>query len=229
MIKLRHICAATALTLGSSAAMADISANAGFVSEYIFRGFYQAESSASAGFDYEQNGFYAGTWGADLNNGLEVDLYFGYGGGDDDFSWSVGYTAYRYTEDSFDDDYDEINLGIGAGGFSLDLALGEYAGYGAKQDYTYLGLGYTLMNGTSFLLAQTDFDDVSGFPGSGADGMWVEVSHGWEVASGTELSITFLYSPDGDDPNSTILLSQDNPYSQTALVLGISKGFDIGN
>ena len=208
-----------------SMASAELSANAGWVSHYIFRGFYQSESSASAGLDYESSGFYIGTWGADVGDGLEYDIYFGYGGGSDDFSWSVGYTAYRYTESTYDDDYDEINLGIGAGGFSLDVALGEYANYGPEVDYTYLGIGYALENGTSFLLAQTEYDIP--FGGS-IDGMWVEVGHGWTLADDLDLNVTFLYSPDGDDPNSTIVLG-DNPFAEHALVFGISKGFSIGD
>ena len=207
-------------------ASAQLSANAGWVSHYIFRGFYQSESSASAGLDYETGGFYIGTWGADVGDGLEYDIYFGYGGGGDDFSWSIGYTGYRYTESSYDDDYDEINLGIGAGGFSLDVALGEYANYGPEVDYTYIGLGYALENGTSFLIAQTDFDGVGGAPSS--DGIWLEVSHGWTVADDIDLTLTYLYSPDGDDPDSTIVLG-DNPLATDALVFGISKGFSIGD
>ena len=48
--------------------------------DYYFRGIFQNSSSASGGLDYEQNGFYAGTWTADVGDGLEVDGYFGYGG-----------------------------------------------------------------------------------------------------------------------------------------------------
>ncbi|HMB74658.1 MAG TPA: TorF family putative porin [Gammaproteobacteria bacterium] len=210
-----------------SMAAAEFSANAGWVSHYIFRGFYQSESSASAGLDYESGGFYIGTWGADVGDGLEYDVYFGYGGGSDDFTWSVGYTAYRYTEDTYDDDYDEINLGVGFGGFSLDVALGEYSNYGPEVDYTYIGLGYALEGGTSFLIAQTDFDGVGG--SSGADGIWFEASHSWTIADELELYATYLYSPDGDDPNSTIVLSGDNPFSEHALIFGVSAGFSIGN
>lgn len=228
MRKLNWVLLAGTVALASGTARAEVSANVGMVSDYIFRGFYQEDASAFGGLDYESDGgFYIGTWGADVGDGLEYDLYFGYGGGNDNFSWSVGYTAYRYTESTFDDDYDEINFGIGAGGFALDLALGEYSNYGAKVDYTYAGISYTLDSGTSFLIAQTDYDGVGGSPG--ADGIWFELSHGWEVAEETEVSVTFLYSPDGDDPTSTIVLSQDNPFAKHAIVLGITKSIGIGN
>lgn len=204
--------------------MADLSANAGYASDYIFRGFYQEESSPSAGIDYESSGFYIGTWAADVGDGLETDFYFGYGGGDDDFGWSVGFTGYYYTEDTFDDTYQEINLGITSGGFAADLALGEYDNFGASADYTYLGLSYTLENGTSFKIAQTDYDNPIN-----ADGMWIEISHAWDLTDDVELALTYLYSPDGDDPNSTIVLSGDNVFATDALVFSLTKSFSFGN
>jgi len=215
-------------SLGAPAvSMAQLSANVGYVSDYIFRGFYQEESSPSAGLDYESSGFYVGTWWADVGDGLEQDFYFGYGGGSDDFGWSVGFTGYYYTEDTFDDTYQEINLGISSGGFAADLAIGEYDNFGTSVDYTYLGLSYTLDVGTSFTVAQTDYDGVGGSPG--ADGIWLEISHAWEVMDEIELSVTYLYSSDGDDPNSTIVLSGDNALATDALVFGLSKSFSFGD
>jgi uncharacterized protein (TIGR02001 family) len=222
--KLLAILAVTGMVPG--AAMAELSANAGFVTDYIFRGYYQEDSSASAGLDYENSGFYIGTWGADVGDGLETDVYFGYGGGNDDFGWSVGFTGYYYTEDTFDDTYQEINLGISASGFALDVALGQYDNFGAQVDYTYAGVSYTLENGTSFLIGRTDYDGVGGSPGS--DGVWLEIGHGWDIGNDVELSLTFLYSPDGDDPNSTIVLSQDNPFAEHNIVFGVTKGISIG-
>ena len=68
-------------SLVPAVSIADVSANFGMVSDYLYRGIYQAGSSASAGIDYEsENGFYIGTWGADVGTGIETDLYLGYGG-----------------------------------------------------------------------------------------------------------------------------------------------------
>ena len=55
-------------------ATADLSYNIGYVSEYYFRGILQKSSSASAGIDYEENGFYIGAWGADVGDGIEYDI-----------------------------------------------------------------------------------------------------------------------------------------------------------
>ena len=74
---------AAAIAVGSlgatSVASADVSYNIGYASEYYYRGFYQKNSSASAGIDYEEGGFYVGAWTADVGEGLEYDIYGGYG------------------------------------------------------------------------------------------------------------------------------------------------------
>ena len=108
--------------------MADMSANVGWVSEYIFRGIYQDDSSSAyAGIDY--------TAGAVLPRHLGCRRRPRSRDGSStsvlraarDFTYKVGYTGYFYTDD-FDDTYQEINLGIGYGMFALDVAIGEWDG-----------------------------------------------------------------------------------------------------
>ncbi len=131
---------ATATLLMSGLAQAEWSANVGYASEYYFRGILQKNSSASGGLDYESNGFYAGTWAADVGDGLEVDGYFGYGGEIDEFGYSVGFTGYYYTGD-FDDTYQEINLGGSYGIASVEVSIGEYENFtGPTLDYVYYAL-----------------------------------------------------------------------------------------
>jgi len=126
--------------LTASTAHADLTANLGFASDYYYRGIFQAPNSVSAGLDYEKDGFYVGTWTADVKDGLEVDGYFGYGGAVGDFSYSVGYTGYFYTGD-FDDTYQELNLGTSYDMLSIDVALGRYDNFtGPTLDYTYYSL-----------------------------------------------------------------------------------------
>ena len=132
--------ALVALTLISSgAAQADLSANVGFASDYYFRGIFQATSSASAGLDYESGGFYAGTWAADVRDGLEVDGYFGYGGEVGDFGYGIGFTGYFYTGD-FDDTYQEINLArqLRAGNAGCCCRRIRRTSPAPQLDYTYL-------------------------------------------------------------------------------------------
>ncbi len=131
---------AVAALLMASTANADWSANIGWASDYYYRGIFQASSSASAGIDYESGGFYAGTWTADVGEGLEVDGYFGYGGAIGDVSYGIGFTGYYYTQD-FDDTYEEINLSAGYGIATVDVALGRYDNFGnGQQNYTFYSL-----------------------------------------------------------------------------------------
>ena len=123
----------------TSAAYAEVSYNVGFASEYYFRGFKQKDSSASAGIDYENGGFYIGSWAADVGDGLEVDGYFGYGIETEDFSASIGFTGYYYTGE-FDDTYEEINLNFGFGIASLEYSRGEYDNFGDEVDYDFTAL-----------------------------------------------------------------------------------------
>ena len=199
--------------LAPAVSMAEVSANIGFVSDYIFRGIYQAPSSAFAGIDYEnENGFYIGTWGADVGDGLETDVYFGYGSDVGEFSWGVGYTGYFYT-DLFDETYQEINLGIGYSFISLDVAIGGYDDPNplAADDYTFTSLTFEVPNGPYFKF---------GSWGDEFTGDYVEVGYGFEW-HGFDLSIAVISSDD-------LVLSSINQLAEYNLVFGITKGIAIG-
>ena len=193
------------LLVGSAAANADVSANLGFASEYYYRGIFQEDSSASGGLDYESNGFYAGTWAADVGDGLEVDGYFGYGGEAGDFTYSVGFTGYYYTGD-FDDTYQEINLGAGYGLFSFDVAVGEYENFdGPTLDYTYYSI-----------TAEKDgfYGKYAGFS-QDFEGEYVELGYGTTIAE-LDVGLSLIFS------NSDLVGESDE-----AVVFTIGKSFDI--
>ena len=131
-----------ASTVASSVAMAEtsFSANIGYMSDYVFRGVYQAESSASAGLDFGFGpGFYVGTWLADVNDGIEYDLYGGWGTEYKGFAFDVGYYTYNYTDD-WDDTYSEVYGSVGYGPVSVFYAVGEWDGFGAPEDYDFLSV-----------------------------------------------------------------------------------------
>jgi len=204
--------AVTTIGIAPTAAMAELSANIGWVSEYLYRGIYQEDSSASAGLDFESdNGFYAGTWGADVGDGLEADAYFGYSGGDE-FTYSIGYTGYFYTDD-FDDTYNEVNLGIGYGMFALDVAVGEWDGFGTSQNYTFTSVTIAPEVGPYYKY---------GSFGDDFDGDYFELGYGFDFM-GLDLSLAMVYSDelpvtDGDD----------GEVGEYSLVFGITKGIEIG-
>ncbi|MCP4301046.1 MAG: hypothetical protein GY783_10710 [Gammaproteobacteria bacterium] len=199
------IVAITLLTSGL--AQADWSANLGFASDYYYRGIFQASSSPSGGIDYEKGGFYAGVWSADVDDGLEVDGYFGYGGEVGDFGYSVGYTGYFYTGD-FDDTYQEINLGGSYGFVTLDVAIGQYDNFGSpKADYSYYALTF----------------EKNGFYGKYAgflqdfDGEYFEAGYGTTVAD-IDLGVSVLF-------NDKDLSGTGN--SDETLIFTIGKSFDL--
>jgi uncharacterized protein (TIGR02001 family) len=214
-----------ALLLASGLAHADLSANIGWASEYHYRGIFQKTSSASAGIDYEAGGFYVGTWAADVDNGcseidgedgveticadgMEVDLYFGYGASVGDVDLSVGYTGYFYTGD-FDDTYQEINLGAGFGVVSLDVAIGQYDNFdGPTLDYTYYALTFAADNGLYATLAGFSQD---------FEGEYLEVGYGTTVTEAEiDLGISLIFANDD-------LIGE----ADESLIFTIGKSFDL--
>ena len=136
-VYVRTLAFVVSMAAAFTAQAADLSANVGWNSEYIFRGVPQSNSSSFVGVDVEQAGFYVGTWVADVGEGLEVDVYGGYGSEWADFRYAVGVTTYLYTDD-FDDDYYELNLNGGYGYVSVDIAIGRYDNFGGPTlDYQY--------------------------------------------------------------------------------------------
>ncbi|MDX1604601.1 MAG: TorF family putative porin [Candidatus Competibacterales bacterium] len=180
----------------AAAANADTSFNVGWMSEYIFRGIPQSDSSAFAGVDYTNGGFYAGTWAADVGQGLETDLYLGYGGEAGDFTYSVGYTGYFYTDD-FDDTYNEINLGVGYGMFSVDAAFGTYDNFdGPTLDYNFVSMKFE----------RDGFYLLGGAFGNDFEGEYFESGYGFSFGR-FDVGVSYVHSTAdliGDDDNALI-------------------------
>ena len=177
---------------------AELTANVGVVSQYHFRGIQQtAGASASAGLDYANEGFSVGTWAADVDDGLEVDVYGSYQFEvSEDFSLSVGATTYQYTGD-FDSAYNEVNLGAAYGSFSLGYSIGQWDGVvgneaATKSDYTILTLGYS----------HSGFSGEIGIYGDDAEGEYLDLAYGTEIG-GFDVSVGVLVSgSDLDDDES---------------------------
>jgi uncharacterized protein (TIGR02001 family) len=178
---------ASGALMTSSVASAEVSYNIGFASEYYFRGILQKSSSASVGADYENSGFYIGTWAADVGDGLEVDGYFGYGiETDAGFTASLGFTGYYYTGE-FDDTYQEINLNLGYSLFSLEYSVGEYDNFdGPDLDYDFLAGTVAFDNGLY---------GTYGTFGKDADGDYIELGWGTTVSE-IDFGIALILSSD---------------------------------
>ena len=206
------VIAASAFGATNAYAEGEVSYNIGFVSEYYFRGIKQKDSSASAGMDYENGGFYIGTWAADVGDGLEVDGYFGYGieteGG---FSASLGFTGYYYTGE-FDDTYEEINLNLGYGIASLEYSVGEWDGFGDDADYDFIALT---------LESESGFYGTYGSFGKDFGGDYIELGWGTTI-SDIDIGIAAILS---SDELSDELDSDGDPEESEAIVFSISKSF----
>lgn len=193
---------------------AGASANAGFVSDYYFRGVNLGDGGLYAGLDYEAGGFYAGTWWIDDghggNDGLETDGYLGYGMEHGDFSWSVGYNRYDYTYTS---DYeDEVAVSLGFAMVSLDIVDGtaydETSSPTSESDYEHVALGVS-GDVLGVTVGSTEFDDD---PFGSYD--YIEFSAGGEIG-GFDVSVTAGdASYDGGDPGAYMFLD-------------IGKSFDL--
>ena len=204
--------AAAVLTAASVSQVAlaegSVSANIGYVSEYHFRGIQQTTSgSTSAGLDYENGGFYLGTWAADVAEGLEIDFYGGYGIElESGLSLGIGGTSYQYTGD-FDSAYNEVNLSAGFGMFSLEYSVGtqdDDADLGITEaDYTFTGISI----------------EHNGF--SGTVGIWGDEFEGeyFEVAYGTEIG--------GFDVGVGVIFSGSDLDDDEAMFFSLSKSFDL--
>jgi len=194
----------TLLTV-TSVANADWSANLGFASEYYYRGIFQESTSANGGLDFESGSFFAGTWAADVGDGLEVDGYFGYGFDLGEVDLSVGFTGYYYTGD-FDDTYQELNLGVGFGLLTLAVAVGEYENFdGPTQNYTF----YSLM------LEKNGFYGKFGGFAQDFDGEYFEAGYGTTIVE-VDLALSVIIS------NEKLVGADDE-----AIVFTLSKSFDL--
>ncbi len=201
---MKHTAIASTLVatlIHSQMAFADVSANVGMVSEYHFRGVAQTtDASASAGLDYESNGFYLGTWVGDVNDGLEIDFYGGYGFDlSEELSASVGFTTYQYTGD-FDSEYNEVNLGLSYGILAVDYAIGtreDDADLNIEEsDYTFLSVS----------LEYEGFYGTFGTFGDDADGDYFEAGYGTEIG-GFDVGVSVVVSGSDLDDDETILFS----------------------
>ena len=200
----------------------EVTANAGYMSEYIFRGISQSDSSAMAGLDLKANGFYLGTWGADVGQGLEVDLYGGYNGSVGDFTFGVGGTGYFYT-DKFDDEYREVNLSLGYKIFSISAAVGQYDNFdGPTSDG---GEGSGSLDYT-FIAPRVDYKGFYGLVGlfsQDFDTTYYEAGYGSQFEPiGLDYKLSLIHTKD-----TSIKDFEDSDNGETALVFSISKSFGL--
>ena len=175
------IAAAGLTTTGT--ALAEVSANVGAASNYLWRGTSLSNEAAaiSGGVDYSHDsGAYAGIWVS--SEGFagatgETDLYVGFAGEAKDFSYDVGYVSFIYTQINPSVDFDEIYFSVGykfaelyyANSSDLDsdyvaltlshdrysFTYGDYS-FDAGGDYSHFDLSAALTDELSITYSQND-------------------------------------------------------------------------
>lgn len=162
--------AAAALTSGS--ALAELSANIGVTSNYVWRGLSQSDDgpAISGGIDYEHaSGLYVGTWTSSVGDwgneqagdGYELDGYFGFAGTAGPLGYDLGFIYYAYplnTELDFYEvyglvSYDFVELGLAYDPDNEDSYVSAAVGLELPQ-----GLGLGLLAGRYLLDADDDYN-----------------------------------------------------------------------
>lgn len=143
-MNLKHAGSMGALLLVAQGAMAEVTATATGVSNYVFRGITQTDEDPALqlSIDWTRDLFYASLWGSNVDFGpssnanVEVDLVAGFAGEiGDGWRWDVGTTWYTYpgsdddpgtADDGSDDIYDVPNYWeafVGGGYGPVDAKL----------------------------------------------------------------------------------------------------------
>jgi hypothetical protein len=231
----KQILAAVLLGAMSTQAMAtELTGNAGFVTNYVWRGVDASNGKAAAqgGLDAGwDNGLFVGTWlstvevsnaaANDLEDasGIEIDLYGGWGGEAGDWNYSIAGTYYTFT-DKVAEDFIELNLSGGWKWFTLTLNPGEYDSQPKSQKYLFTSLTGEL-NGFYATLGYWDWDDDD-VPDNIQSGGYGELGYSNTLElNGTELfdySISYVYAEE------ELLI---NDQSKNTLIFGITKNFAI--
>jgi uncharacterized protein (TIGR02001 family) len=155
----------------STSAFAGASANIGFMSDYVWRGWSQndGDPSISAGLDYEAgNGLYVGTWAANVDNdgdNYELDLYAGYAGEVSKFTYDIGLVSYMYPN-ATDLDFAELYVNgtyeshlLGSIGIGLASTISADDANQEGNLYKYVSLGGTAGPfGYKTTIGHTSFD-----------------------------------------------------------------------
>lgn len=130
------VAAPVAASAQDSALPGTFTGNVAIVSDYVFRGVTQTseDPAVQGGLDWDSGaGFYVGTWASSLEFGddasMEWDIYGGYRGTVENFSYDLGFLYYAYP-------------GSSAPGYDFWEVYGK-AGYNFGAAAVTLGINYT--------------------------------------------------------------------------------------
>ncbi len=178
-------------------AQAELTANVGATTNYVFRGETQTDDNIAiqGGVDYthefEHDGsLYVGAWASNVetptgDKGFETDFYAGYNFKlNESVSFDVGYITYQYSSVNLAD-IDEVFFGAAFKDVSLTYYAGNTDGPG-NTDYSYIDLKYSfaLPKDYNVHLHYGNYDPDSG---TGAEDVSIGVS---KMLIGIDFSLT---------------------------------------
>lgn len=175
-MKLLKMSLAAAMLVASTSAFAEekselgISANMSMTSNYTWRGMTQSDNSPAiqGGFDLDYKGFYLGLWGSNVNFAsdvsLEADLYLGYAGEINKFSYDVGFIEYMYPNDTEASNFGEVYVSLGYDLDVVSLGLTYASGVSTNDleptDYIEVGASVPLPSDIALDVTYGTYDEV---------------------------------------------------------------------
>lgn len=183
----------------------EVSASAAVASMYLWRGADLGGGAAVSGdLSASMGGLYTGVWmsSGDGSFGQEYDLYVGFGGEVEDFSYDISAWSYVYPGDDATNsegntfDLTEVIASVGFMGASFSYYF-PVAGDG-NDDYSYLTLGYGI---DAYSVTLGMHDDPDDFLGNGTLGYThVDVSYAYnDSLAFTASKIISTEEADADD------------------------------
>lgn len=155
---------ASATLAGAGAAQAEITANVGLTTDYVFRGVSLSDNGLAiqGGFDWSSEIAYAGVWASNVEEGVEMDLYGGFTPTTGSVEWNIGAIGYFYPgadDDAAEFDYVEFLLGASTSltdQFSVGASVyyaPENRGDSGEATYFEINGAYQPMDALSFSAA----------------------------------------------------------------------------
>jgi uncharacterized protein (TIGR02001 family) len=259
---LRTLSLAVALSVPMVAAHADgdsYTGNIGVFSKYILRGVTSTDCTSpypcptaesdnavlQGGFDYvAANGIYAGYWGSTLGygtagnagNGVENDLYAGWGGKSGDISYSLGLIQYYYMNVGSGADLIEFNPTIGYGPVTLGAKTLLKKGVWGNQGDTYWTASYSTDLPSNFkfgaVLGYYSYDKSANAEMCGTDSNGAALKCTTESSAFRHVDLTLAHpiAKTGADMSMTYTLAGKNRVGidmKDTIWFGVKYGFDL--
>ena len=180
-------------------------ANVGVLSEYHVRGMLINDTAIlNASVNYENDGFSAGSWVGQIEDGLEFDFYARYGWDfDNGISLTTGLKSIQFTSD-IDTQINELNFYGNYAGFSFEQTFGVQSfATASDQAFSFSALSYQFLQG---------FYVTLGAFGGDFSGEYGEFGYR-TVVKGLEIGATYIRSGRELDDNESVFFTISHSFS----------------